>query len=114
MASRTDSSCLDLNIDGDKAVVRLPGAQFGTVEQQPEDSRLLADVVGLQQPQLVLDFRNVKFLTSLGLAMLLTLRKRLTEGGRKLAILNLQPHIYEVFSVTRLDTLFDVRQQEAA
>jgi anti-sigma B factor antagonist len=61
-----------------------------------------------------LGFSNVTFLTSLGLAMLLTLRKRLAEGGRRLAILNLQPHVYEVFSVTRLNTLFDVRQQEAA
>ena len=36
------------------------------------------------------------------------------RSGRRLAILNLQPHVYEVFSVTRLNTLFDVRQQEAA
>jgi anti-anti-sigma factor len=114
MASRTDSSPLDLDIDGDKAVVRLPGAQFGTVERQPEDAQLLSSIVELEQHQLILDFRNVRFLTSLGLAMLLTLRKQLAEGGRRLAILNLQPHVYEVFTVTRLNTLFDVRQQEAA
>jgi anti-anti-sigma factor len=114
MASRADSSFLDLNIDGDKAVVRLRGAQFGTVEREPEDAHLLASIVELRQRHLILDFSNVEYLTSLGLAMLLTLRKRLAEGGRRLAILNLQPHVYEVFSVTRLDTVFDVRQQEAA
>jgi anti-anti-sigma factor len=113
MSSRTDSS-LDFDIDGDQAVVRLPGAQFGTVDRQPEDARLLSSVVELQQRQLILDFGNVEFLTSLGLAMLLTLRKRLAEGGRRLALLNLQPDIYEVFSVTRLNTVFDVRQPEAA
>jgi stage II sporulation protein AA (anti-sigma F factor antagonist) len=114
MVSRTASPSLDLNIDGDKALVRFPGAQFGTVERQPEDAQLLSNIVELQQPQLILDFSNVEFLTSLGLSMLLTLRKRLAEGGRRLAILNLQPHVYEVFSVTRLNTLFDVRQQDAA
>jgi anti-anti-sigma factor len=114
MVSRAESPPFDLNIDGDKAVVRLPGAQFGTVERQPDDARLLSGIVELQQQHLILDFSNVKFLTSLGLAMLLTLRKRLADGGRRLAILNLHPHVYEVFSVTRLDTLFDVRQQEAA
>ena len=114
MASRTDSSSLDLDINGDKAVVRLPGAQFGTVERQPDDAQLLSSLIELQQRHLTLDFSNVEYLTSLGLAMLLTLRKRLAEGGRRLAILNLQPHVYEVFTVTRLNTLFDVRPQEAA
>jgi anti-anti-sigma factor len=113
MASRADSPSLDLNIDGDQAVIRLPGAQFGTVEQQPDDERLIALVADLQQPQLVLDFSNIMFLTSLGLSMLLRLRKRLVERGRGLAILNLQPHVYEVFSVTHLNTVFDVRQQAA-
>jgi anti-anti-sigma factor len=113
MLSRTDSP-FDLNIDGDQAIVRLPGAQFGTVERQPADEHLLSFIAHLQQPQLILDFGNVKFLTSLGLAMLLTLRKRLAEGGRRLVLLNLQPHVYEVFSVTRLNTVFDVRQQAAA
>jgi anti-anti-sigma factor len=114
MASRTGSSSLDLNADADKAVVRLPDAQFGAVERQPEDTQLLSRIAELPQRQLVLDFSNVKFLTSLGLAMLLTLRKQLGEGGRRLAILNLQPHVYEVFSVSRLNTVFDVHQQEAA
>jgi anti-anti-sigma factor len=114
MASRADTSSLDLNIDGDTALVRLPGAQFGTWERQPEDTQALSDIAELQQRQLILDFSNVRFLTSLGLAMLLTLRRRLIERGQRLAILNLQPHVFEVFSVTRLNTLFDVRQQEAA
>jgi anti-anti-sigma factor len=114
MASRTNASSLDLAIDGDKAVIRLPGAQFGAVERQPDDAQLLSSLVELQQRHLTLDFSNVEYLTSLGLAMLLTLRKRLAEGGRRLAILNLQPHVYEVFSATRLDTVFDVRQQDAA
>ncbi len=108
------ASSLDLDIDGDHAVVRLRGTQFGTVGREPEDAHLLASIVGLQQRHLILDFSDVNFLTSLGLALLLTLRKRLAEGGRRLALLNLQPQVYEVFSVTRLDTLFDVRQPEAA
>jgi anti-anti-sigma factor len=108
------SSSLDLNINGDKAVVRLPAAQFGAADRQSDDERLLALIVGLQQQQLMLDFSNVRFLTSLGLAMLVRLRKRLAERGRRLAILNAQPHVYEVFSVTRLDTMLDVRQQGAA
>jgi anti-anti-sigma regulatory factor len=46
--------------------------------------------------------------------MLLKLRKRLVESGRRLVLLNLQPHIYDIFSVTHLTTVLDVRQQEAA
>jgi anti-anti-sigma factor len=114
MASGADSSSLPVDIDGDCAVVRIPTGHFGTVDGGPADEQLLALIVELQQNQLNLDFGNVTFLTSLGLAMLLVLKKRLAESGRRLAIVNLQPHVYEVFSVTRLDTVLDVRQQEAA
>ncbi|HEX5273008.1 MAG TPA: STAS domain-containing protein [Gemmataceae bacterium] len=114
MASRTDTSTLELSLDGDRAVVLLPHPRFGTVEREAEDEHLVSLLAQLPQDQLSLDFRKVSFLTSLGLAMLITLHKRLTGQGRRLVLINLQPHVYELFSVTYLNTLLDVRLQEAA
>jgi len=114
MLSRTDAPSLQVDIAGDRAIVHIPVREFGTVDGVPTDESLLAHIEEVQQTQLSLDFGQVRFVSSLGLAMLLQLNKRLTARGRRLALVNLQPHVYEVFSVTHLNTVLDVRQQEAA
>ena len=114
MLSRSDDPSLDVNIEGDRAVVRISAPHFGSVDGEPADARLLSLIGELDQNLLALDFGNVNFMSSLGLALLLKLHKRLAASGRRLAVLNLQPHVYELFSVTRLDTVLDVRQQGAA
>ena len=58
---------------------------------------------------LVLDFSNVSFLTSNTLAMLLSLRKRWVGLGGQLFLKGLNPEVFEVFRVTRLDNVFDFR-----
>ena len=114
MGSRTDAPSLWVDIEGDTAIVHIPTTRLGTVDGGPADERLFSLIEEVQQTQLSLDFGNVNFISSLGLAMLLALHKRLAESGRRLAIVNLQPLVYEVFSVTRLNTMLDVRQQEPA
>jgi anti-anti-sigma factor len=114
MASGADSSSLEVTITGDRAVIRMPNSHFGMAEHQLDDEHFLALLLEVEQTQLDLDFSNVKFLTSLGLAMLLRLRRQLADTCRRLAILNLQPHVHEIFSVTCLNTILDVYPPEAA
>ncbi len=114
MASRSSVSAFRVDIDGDQAIVRIPGRHFGTVDGDSADHALLQLIETVVQPQIALDFQKVYFLSSLGLSLLLTLHKRLAASGRRLAILNLQPHVYEVFDVTRLNSVLDVRLHEAA
>jgi anti-anti-sigma factor len=111
---RAASLSHELIITGDTAVLRMPNADFGRIDRHPADERLLSGLVELEQRHISLDFGKVKFLTNLGLAMLVRCRKRLAERGRRLVILHLQPHIYELFTVTRLNSVLDVRQHEAA
>jgi anti-sigma B factor antagonist len=56
----------------------------------------------------------VDFLSSLGLTALLTAHKHLRARGGRLTVMNVRPHVYEVFAVTRLTTVFEVCKQEAA
>lgn len=73
-----------------------------------ELSRLVCDQ---GRRYLVLDFSNVEFLGgSAALAMLITLLKKMHAGGGQLVLRNLNPHIHELFKITRLATLFDIRQ----
>jgi anti-anti-sigma factor len=113
MVSRSDSRP-DIAIAGDRAVVRIPAPNFGAVDEEPADERLLSLLGQTDRKVLALDFANVNFVSSIGLAVLLRLRKQLAANGRRLAVLNVRPEVYEVFSVTKLTTVFDVQQQEAA
>jgi anti-sigma B factor antagonist len=58
---------------------------------------------------LYLDFANVSFLTSNTLAMLLSLRKKWVARGGQLFLKSLNPEVFDVFRVTRLDNVFDFR-----
>jgi anti-sigma B factor antagonist len=61
----------------------------------------------------VLDFRNVGYVSSLALDTLVTLRNKLQAVGRRVALRNLSPQVYEVFAVTGLDRLLDARPASA-
>jgi anti-sigma B factor antagonist len=57
---------------------------------------------------LVLDFRNVKYLSSAVLGLLIRISKRVYERGGHLRLCNIHPKIYEVFRITRLTKVFDI------
>ncbi len=56
-----------------------------------------------------LDFGNIEYLTSATLGTLVHLHKKLLARGRRLIIGNLLEQIHEVFKLTRLDRLLDLR-----
>jgi anti-sigma B factor antagonist len=58
-----------------------------------------------------MDLGNVTYLNSSALGLLLRLHKRLRDRGGRLVVSNLAPQVYEVFEVTRLNTLLDIRLQ---
>jgi anti-anti-sigma factor len=58
---------------------------------------------------LLLDFGKVGYLNSMALAKLVGLYTRLRASGRRLALENVSPHVYEVLHVTRLTMVLDVR-----
>lgn len=62
---------------------------------------------------LLLNFSSVDFLSSAALGKLITLDKKVKSHGGKLKLSNIRPEIYEVFAITRLNKLFDIRDDEA-
>jgi anti-sigma B factor antagonist len=63
--------------------------------------------------KLVLNFCSVDFLSSAALGKLITLEKKLKNRGGTLKLCCIRPEIYEVFAITRLNRLFDIKQEEA-
>ena len=75
---------------------------------------LFALVEEENRKSLLLNFANVEFLSSAALGKLITLDKKVKAHGGKLKLCNIRPEIYEVFAITKLNKLFDIREDEAA
>ena len=67
-----------------------------------------------QRSKLLLNFSQVDFLSSAALGKLITLDKKVKAHGGKLRFSNIRQEIYEVFAITKLNKLFDIREDEAA
>ncbi|MFH1718837.1 MAG: STAS domain-containing protein [Planctomycetota bacterium] len=57
---------------------------------------------------LILDFGNVRFLSSAVLGLLIRISKRIHEHEGQLRLCNINPKIYEIFKITRLTKTFDI------
>jgi anti-sigma B factor antagonist len=63
-------------------------------------------------PKLVLNFRNVEFMSSATLGMLVTVLKKVRAAGGKLVLCSIDQQILEVFAITKLDKQFVIRGDE--
>ncbi len=61
-----------------------------------------------QRITLVLDFGNVRYLSSAVLGLLIRVLKRVQERDGELRLCGISPKIYEVFKITRLTRTFDI------
>ena len=57
---------------------------------------------------LVLDFRNVRFLSSAVLGLLIRISKKVYESDGQLKLCGINPKIYEIFKITRLTKIFEI------
>ena len=86
----------------DEAVIQELGMEmFALVEEEKRKS-------------LLLNFENVEFLSSAALGKLITLDKKVKSHDGKLKLTSIRPEIYEVFTITKLDKVFDIKDSEAA
>jgi anti-sigma B factor antagonist len=66
-----------------------------------------------EKTRLLLNFQQVEFLSSAALGKLITLDKKVKARGGKMKLSNIRPEIYEVFAITKLNKLFDIKDDEA-
>lgn len=94
VARFTDKKILDENN------IQVIGNQlFGLVEEEG-------------RKKIVLDFSNVEYLSSAALGKLITMDKKTKAAGGKLRLCSIRPDIYEVFAITKLNKLFDIRDDQ--
>ena len=59
--------------------------------------------------QLLLDFGKVQFLSSIVLGKLITLSKKAKATGGRLIFCNVRPEMAELFEITKLNQLFEIK-----
>lgn len=62
---------------------------------------------------LVINFCNVRFLTSSALGLLLRVIKKMNETRGKLKLCSIDPKILKVFTITHLDQVFDIYDSQS-
>ena len=95
---------------GDVTVVELTDRKIldevSILHISEEMSALIADK---SAPKLVVDFAKVEHLSSSALGMLITLHNQIRQKTGKLALCNIRPEIFEVFTITRLSDIFTIK-----
>jgi anti-sigma B factor antagonist len=105
---------LDVNEVGDVTVVRFRDHKIVediNIQQLGQEMFRLIEVDG--RDKLLLNFSSVDFLSSAALGKLITLDKKMKAHGGALKLSNIRPEIYEVFAITKLNRLFDIKDDEA-
>ena len=98
---------------GDVSMVRfLDRKIIDAANIQELGDELFALVEKESRKNLVLNFASVEFLSSAALNKLIILDKKVKAHSGKMLLCNLKPEIYEVFAITRLNQLFNIKNTE--
>jgi anti-sigma B factor antagonist len=85
------------------------------VDIQGLENSIMALIEQVSGINLIINFCNVKFLTSSALGLLIRVLRKMHGTGGKLKLCSIDPRIFEVFMITRLDEVFEIydSQEEA-
>ena len=105
---------LEVNESASITVARFKDKKIIDPEAIQEIGQELFDLVDKdERRKLVLNFINVEFLSSAALGKLITFKKKVNRNDAQLILTNISPEIYQVFSITKLDKEFTIKDTEA-
>ena len=92
----------DISVEGD-GTIRLAGRLDSN---QIDITRTVLEKV---KTSVKVDFAELRYISSAGLGLLLGTQKRLIDSGHKLEIINITPHIRDIFTIAGFDFIFDIK-----
>ncbi|MEC9372272.1 MAG: STAS domain-containing protein [Planctomycetota bacterium] len=78
----------------------------GNIQQIGEE--IVSLIEASPQPKILISFSNVDHLSSAALGTLITINSKIKSKGGQLRLANIDPQIYEVFVITKLNRLFQI------
>ena len=102
---------LNVSSQGDVTIVELTDRKIlDEISIAQIGERLQGLVAQADAPRFILDFSSVGHMSSSALGMLITLQKRVRESKGGLRLCCIQPTIYEVFVITRLNEILQIHE----
>lgn len=99
---------------GQVSVVTFNDSKIIDEAEIQEFGQELYDLVERQgRKKIILNFGHVEFLSSAALGKLIGFDKRVKQNNAELMLSNIRPEIYEVFAITKLTKLFNIKDDEA-
>ena len=80
------------------------------IQQIGEEITRLVDET--PHPKVLISFQNVDHLSSAALGTLITINNKIRSKDGQLRLANIDPRIYEVFVITKLNRLFQIHDSE--
>lgn len=107
MATTSHGPRLEVEREGNRSVVRFRDC---TSLDEHTAENVGQQLAGLHtNEEVVLDVAGIEYLTSTVLGHFIALNKRLRAAGGRLVIANARPAVVDVFRVTQLDHVMDIR-----
>jgi len=94
------------------AVIDLRGEISAAAESKLNAAYAAAEASG--PPAIVLNFADVSYINSTGIALIVGLLARARKAKRRLLVFGLSPHYREIFQITRLADFMSIYQDEAS
>ncbi len=104
--------CISVNESGDVAVVKLTDEKVMDPERIQILGRELLSLPDNNRERILINMENVKFLSSAAINKLIVLEKRIGKSGGQIKLSNLNPEVRDVFTITNLNSVFDIREEE--
>jgi anti-sigma B factor antagonist len=113
MSSQLHRYRLEVEDIGDVTVVHFTNKKLlDEQEVQITAEQLFSLVEELGRCKLILNFRNVEYISSALLGKLITLNKKAIQRGGRVVFCGIDPQIYEVFEICGLNRLFDIQRDD--
>ncbi len=78
------------------------------INTSPQVKKSFDKLIADKKEKIILNFRDVNYVDSSGLATLVEILKGLRSYGGKLKLSNLSTKVKNLFEITKLDRLFDI------
>jgi len=93
-------------LDIQPAILKIIGRVDGTTSKELQHE--MTSIFAANHKDLILDFSEVSYISSAGIRILIEELKQLRTVGGKLFFIGLAPHIYEVFKISGLTSVFQI------
>jgi anti-sigma B factor antagonist len=104
---------VEMRVTGDMAVAVIIPSKLDDSNAEPISQQLSALAEVSEQKNLDVDLGNVRYLDGGAMGKIVGLHRKVRAAGGRLRLLNVEGPVYEVFQVTKLDTILDIQRKVA-